>query len=351
MRRKRGFTLIELLVVIAIIAILAAMLFPVFARARESARKIQCLANVKNIAIAVQMYLVDYEKMSPWEHRQEILDFYDCASDWGYNGWMVRGTRNNPYLRDMVILEDYTRNRDIWRCPSAKLAPSGWSILNPRGGDWFAVMVEASGDTLGGACPIQACNNPFPPGWGGAVTEGGLGWGTSGCRLGDGVMGSGAFEFNYNTVYDNREMKTSQITDPARWLVVTEVGPNEAMSWTSYTVAYPDICKLGCAVYPGDLCEGNSNMNMWEDCPWTWDTRCGAGDARLGSDVTYRKEFITTRHLGGVNLGYADGHAAWMASEAVMIGMPDWRYFIPDAQKNQNPAIVGPLGLCRMPNL
>ncbi len=59
MRRVKGFTLIELLVVIAIIGILAAMLFPVFARARESARKTQCLANIKNIAIALNMYLVE----------------------------------------------------------------------------------------------------------------------------------------------------------------------------------------------------------------------------------------------------------------------------------------------------
>ena len=51
MSKRHGFTLIELLVVIAIIAILAAMLFPVFARARESARKIQCLSNVKNIGL------------------------------------------------------------------------------------------------------------------------------------------------------------------------------------------------------------------------------------------------------------------------------------------------------------
>jgi len=70
---KKGFTLIELLVVIAIIAILAAMLFPVFARARESARKIQCLANVKNIATAFQMYLTDYDSFPPNEHRQEVL--------------------------------------------------------------------------------------------------------------------------------------------------------------------------------------------------------------------------------------------------------------------------------------
>ena len=349
MRRKRGFTLIELLVVIAIIAILAAMLFPVFARARESARKIQCLANVKNIAIAIQMYLVDYEKMEPWEHRQELLDFYACAADWGYVGYMQRGTRSNPYLRAPVILEDYTRNRDIWRCPSAKLAPAGWSVLNPQGGDWFEVMNTASGGGMGAACPIQSCNPPFPPGWGGSLTEGGLGWGTSGCRYGDGVMGSGAFEFNYNTLYENREMKTSRITDPARWLVVTEVGPNEAMSWMSPCVAYPDICKLGCATSNAAYPDCISAMADWENCSWSQE--CGAGDPRLGSDATYRKEFITTRHLGGVNLGFADGHAAWMASEAVMIGMPDFRPFIPEAQKNQNPAIVGPLGLCDMPDL
>jgi prepilin-type N-terminal cleavage/methylation domain-containing protein len=65
--RRRGFTLIELLVVIAIIGILAAMLFPVFARARESARKTQCLANVKNIAIALNMYLADWDKGFPRE--------------------------------------------------------------------------------------------------------------------------------------------------------------------------------------------------------------------------------------------------------------------------------------------
>ena len=64
-RKTTGFTLIELLVVIAIIAILAAILFPVFAQAREKARAARCLSNNKQIGIAVQMYLQDYDNSYP----------------------------------------------------------------------------------------------------------------------------------------------------------------------------------------------------------------------------------------------------------------------------------------------
>jgi prepilin-type N-terminal cleavage/methylation domain-containing protein len=62
---RRGFTLIELLVVIAIIAILAAILFPVFARAREKARQSTCLSNVKQISLGLVMYMQDYDDSLP----------------------------------------------------------------------------------------------------------------------------------------------------------------------------------------------------------------------------------------------------------------------------------------------
>jgi prepilin-type N-terminal cleavage/methylation domain-containing protein/prepilin-type processing-associated H-X9-DG protein len=65
---RRGFTLIELLVVIAIIAILAAILFPVFAAAREKARSISCLSNMRQIGTALMMYVQDYDEMYPQEH-------------------------------------------------------------------------------------------------------------------------------------------------------------------------------------------------------------------------------------------------------------------------------------------
>ena len=63
--RRSGFTLIELLVVIAIIAILAAILFPVFAQAREKARQSACLSNTRQIGTALSMYIQDYDEMTP----------------------------------------------------------------------------------------------------------------------------------------------------------------------------------------------------------------------------------------------------------------------------------------------
>ncbi|RZM10951.1 MAG: prepilin-type N-terminal cleavage/methylation domain-containing protein, partial [Pedobacter sp.] len=73
--RKAGFTLIELLVVIAIIAILAAILFPVFAQAREKARQASSLSNIKQLGLAMQMYIQDNDETFPMQPKRHSMEF------------------------------------------------------------------------------------------------------------------------------------------------------------------------------------------------------------------------------------------------------------------------------------
>ncbi len=104
---RRGFTLIELLVVIAIIAILAAILFPVFARAREKARQTSCLNNVKELALAFAMYAQDYDETCPGYIAYTPGSVYRpyCQN-------------NGTYLYWMDLLYPYVMNRQVYRCPS-----------------------------------------------------------------------------------------------------------------------------------------------------------------------------------------------------------------------------------------
>lgn len=90
--RKQGFTLIELLVVIAIIAILAAILFPVFARARENARKSSCQSNLKQIGTGLMMYVQDYDETFPTERNRWTGVVYQRHDDL-YHLWQLPATR------------------------------------------------------------------------------------------------------------------------------------------------------------------------------------------------------------------------------------------------------------------
>jgi prepilin-type N-terminal cleavage/methylation domain-containing protein/prepilin-type processing-associated H-X9-DG protein len=338
MARRRGFTLIELLVVIAIIGILAAMLFPVFARARESARKIQCLSNVKNIALAVQMYLTDYDAMVPTEHRSEIVSFYEDMGDCDPN---VKGAANNPYLRFPVVLDEYIKNRDVWRCPSARSEKSS-PILNPwvngGNGDWWAAALRVYDE---GCTVWMQCNRPLPPGWGGSITD------SYYTQNGSCSDAGGGFVSSISCLEDEYGMKTSEVNDPARYLAVGETGPGIDL-WMTANVAYPDFCKIGCAgcavLEPG--CVPNVSQCVdWANCSWTQD--CGAGDIRWAKDPSFRKQYA--RHLGGVNLGFWDGHAKWFSSEAVLYGAPDWRWWVTTPPGAAAPIIEGPVGICRIP--
>lgn len=109
---KRGFTLIELLVVIAIIAILAAILFPVFAKAREKARQSSCLSNVKQIALGILSYAQDYDEMLPFAKMT-----------------LTSPIAMHVYPGSLSVLQwpeavyPYVKNAQIFRCPSR---PDDW---------------------------------------------------------------------------------------------------------------------------------------------------------------------------------------------------------------------------------
>ena len=106
-RTKRGFTLIELLVVIAIIAILAAILFPVFAQAREKARQTSCLSNLKQAATATLMYVQDYDETFPIALYVSLNGATPCSFSFYH------------------AVAPYQKNADIMQCPSNRPALNG----------------------------------------------------------------------------------------------------------------------------------------------------------------------------------------------------------------------------------
>ena len=106
---RRGFTLIELLVVIAIIAILAAILFPVLARAREKAKQASCLSNLKQLGLGLVMYVSDHDDTFPGRAATTHYPPWDCP--WSY--WYR-------------VIEPYLKNEQILICPAVRRSPTGY---------------------------------------------------------------------------------------------------------------------------------------------------------------------------------------------------------------------------------
>jgi prepilin-type N-terminal cleavage/methylation domain-containing protein/prepilin-type processing-associated H-X9-DG protein len=118
--RKPGFTLIELLVVIAVIAILAAILFPVFAQAREKARSTACLSNMKQACYGMMMYVQDYDGVYP----------YFSWEQGGHFGWFsTKPGRMFTTWEDQI--QPYVKNWSVFVCPSR--TGGGWEGLHTYG--------------------------------------------------------------------------------------------------------------------------------------------------------------------------------------------------------------------------
>jgi prepilin-type N-terminal cleavage/methylation domain-containing protein/prepilin-type processing-associated H-X9-DG protein len=168
-----AFTLIELLVVIAIIAILAAILVPVFSRAKEAAKRSNCLSNLRQLGIGLDLYLADYDDRLP--DRRDLKS----SLPGGYMPWSDWPTSDPRSGWAMATLKPYLRNDELWKCPSGAGVFAGEQRVEqatdatpraPRANYWMwrfdRIDDPVPLDNLWGKSPeqavsdLQAANNP-----------------------------------------------------------------------------------------------------------------------------------------------------------------------------------------------
>ena len=232
--KKRGFTLIELLVVIAIIAILAAILFPVFSRAREQARKTQCLSNMKQIASALMMYVQDWDGAFPtglhWSAR-------------------ASGDPGDIYWSSAAKLLPYLKNCGVWDCPSAAVY---FIALDPNYNCGRGVYSQQDTSTWGW---------PFPRDFVGYQID----------------IGQNNVIFQGNRYGFPFPLREADIAAPAQLAAFFD---SPALLSCVPMSTYPNACAVLCT--PSRRVESNS------------------------------------RHVGGSNFVFCDGHAKWLNRFTIM---------------------------------
>jgi len=223
---RRGFTLIELLVVIAIIAILAAILFPVFARAREKARQAACGSNTRQLILAAMMYVQDYDERFPDDDYITGMQGA-CITPPCYNECWWR-----------FKIQPYVKNWNLFNCPSG--------YFTDAGSPWIQYTDE---------------------------------YGVNGNITGRGV-----------------HLAMAQIQRPAE---VAYVGDSCHWLWT--------VCNGLPLAYP------NPRIN---NLPGKNNGTCGL----IPAPDSVRQQL--TRHNGGSNVGFADGHAKWRNARDIETNIP-----------------------------
>ena len=143
-KNHAGFTLIELLVVIAIIAILAAILFPAFARARENARRTACMSNLKQIGLGLMQYTQDYDEKMPMQAAAQINDYASPTAAMSWQG----------------VLQPYVKSWQLFRCPSAKPFTPGVGINPNSDSSYFGNGVLLLRITGGQVVPLSLAAVP-----------------------------------------------------------------------------------------------------------------------------------------------------------------------------------------------
>lgn len=262
--RKTGFTLIELLVVIGIIAILAAILFPVFAQARASARKSVCLSNIKQLSVGMTMYAQDSDEAFPTWH-------WDVSRDGG------TGTPDNDGTTVWWnAIYPYVRNAQVYVCPDNK-----YDVKTKDDGSWGWFKIAADPNVFARAANIHV-------------------------ELANICIGYGSSE---PITYSYPRLASMQ--RPSETLIVADC-------YTTLTGWEPNWDRYD----PNDKYGFNHMRINRVAYPNGWD-QSWFDNATYGPFSSDWDKFA--RHSGGNNIGYADGHAKYSPASQTTIrlfGLP-----------------------------
>jgi prepilin-type N-terminal cleavage/methylation domain-containing protein/prepilin-type processing-associated H-X9-DG protein len=256
-KAHRGFTLIELLVVIAIIALLAAILFPVFGRARESARRTSCASNLKQVGVGLIQYMSDFDGWMPGSEQ------------------LIEGTQLRSWPSQMF---SYVKNSQVFQCPSGEKNAGTQTIVSPSR-DYFGVSTDGSS---GGMCGGEPCalvptlsygrnliqvNNWVTSGWNSSVT----GSCTGGTTTISTAAAQGVKSGFIKTTCAREGINEADIEDAAGTIHIFD-------GWSTTT--------------------GNSLRSISEEI---------RADYRQNGTASK----VASRHMDGFNALYGDGHVKW----------------------------------------
>jgi prepilin-type N-terminal cleavage/methylation domain-containing protein/prepilin-type processing-associated H-X9-DG protein len=258
---RKGFTLIELLVVIAIIAILAAILFPVFAKVREKARQTSCASNEKQISLAILSYLQDADEKLPGGSNTDT-----GASGQGWAG------QCNPYIK----------SSGLFKCPDDSTAPA--NVIEADSQNGFSATVTATTDSYG-------YNSNF-------VTTGGGG-------IGQSVITSPAA----TVMLFEEQGNVADVTNSAN----APMGENTSAVGDGGDV--PDTANANAAPYPGITVAAPASEST---VPWVYAT--GQMGIPALNPAANQPGQATGIHMGGSNFAFADGHVKWLRPNQVSPG-------------------------------
>jgi prepilin-type N-terminal cleavage/methylation domain-containing protein/prepilin-type processing-associated H-X9-DG protein len=303
-----GFTLIELLVVIAIIAILAAILFPVFARAREKARQISCISNIKQLGTATAMYNQDYDEQF-YPHRFNCPGGSACNPLMVQNGGQFVGITGAAQQKVFWIslLQPYIKNFQVFVCPSE---PGGWYGANKDG-------VQCG----------NSANN-------GAVGCGGVGYGGQNSYGHNDAWLSPAGAFN-GAGGQPASVALASVPRVASTIVVADA---------TYYGAIPDVTNQSGLLQTANCAsancgaeiayfnsQGGQYINYWKNignANWSW----GGGTLSAAAAIPLGK----ARHNEQIDVQFVDGHAKSLPYNRVVGDVCLWTTDAEGAHPNCN---------------